>query len=1271
MRARILAIVCLGAVFALGACSGDEGQDCGEGTVASGDQCVPADEAVVCGEGTSLQGGECVSDVVATDCGDGTTLVDGVCVADEVGGPECGAGTVDVDGECVVEHPLNCAEGTTEVDGECVADAACGPDTELVDGACVSTVGCGEGTIEIDGNCELIDPFDGIEREADEPNDPAFFGDAANVSTVTLGAEGETVLVTGNIDPPTTIMDEEENSFLAADFDVVFFEGTKGTRVGLEATAIGAPGVAVAIVFIAEDDDDRNYVRIAFPFGSKNAWREAVLPYDGTYMLRVGTPTDTATFFNFVTEGNLNFGGLVGEPEGADDFTWILGLTHIAPTSPETFVGNATFMFTGDDVRSAPQALVEAEAGTIVQLGLEPGPGVLGTFTTHDADYTNVAQDAGIVIVPEGGLHITVDSFAERSNDPSFNLTVVQLVQIPQGELAAGSETEVTGTLVANTTQFISFSVAAPSVVSFAGGPAPDADTNIGMYLSTGDLTETFAGSFDQLFGLPSATESFSAFVQPGDYQLIILHEELDEENGSHDFVVDITVQAVTDAGSLAAGGEVTATVTTLGPEGASAYYSTTTDTLGILTATATPDENLDVALRVHNGPFLTARDAVIAIVDANDGLEGEVEAGGQPHAPGVALVGLFNSGLTADEPNGLALALTLEAIATEEEPNDTPGTGNAVAFEDGTLVGGTLAVDVDTTADWYTFDVVGIAEASFAVNPVGENPAAGLRMSLFAEGNTTDAIATAETFVDFFSGQAVEPAFDVVLEEGAYRLLIEQINDEATGDYLLVVNVGDVLDCVPGRASCEGDDLVVCVDGFDMDVTTCEGACVEVGGTFGCDLIGETEPNDDTDTAQDASALRSEIIGDFRDGDDADYYEIVLEGAARVTANTSFSVAPGADTTISLRDSDDAEIAFNDDTPPGLFSLVQETLDAGTYYVVVESFGQFTGNYRLTINIEPAQCEGDEVACGEGGVVACDGFEFVLSEECGFGCEVGDDGPFCTVPEFIPEVEPNGDPTIQGIDVVEMLPFTGQGTIAEPGDDQDFYGFTAVRGGVYTMGTAPFGESPVSDTKIALCGIEHVFSDEGCTIGSGFSPGNNIAENDDFNGLYSYIETELEPGFYFVLVESFGSGTGDYLVTIDLAPAPGEPNNSFADATEFALNTPYEFSIDENGDRDFYVYEVTQDFLDANNGSVELTFHTLSQGEDAETMDSVLLLCTSDQACDANENLARNDDGGPDAGDFYSQIVYTFDTPGFYYLVVEELGNNGTGDYVLFSPFD
>ena len=116
---RCLAVAAFGLALQLvPAC----GQDCGDGTVRQGDNCVP--ESFRCGAGTVLSDGVCIAVVDA--CGDGTHVDDqGQCTIDPGGGDFCAEGTqFDVSlGRCVTTVPSRCGPNTIAVDDTCVVAA--------------------------------------------------------------------------------------------------------------------------------------------------------------------------------------------------------------------------------------------------------------------------------------------------------------------------------------------------------------------------------------------------------------------------------------------------------------------------------------------------------------------------------------------------------------------------------------------------------------------------------------------------------------------------------------------------------------------------------------------------------------------------------------------------------------------------------------------------------------------------------------------------------------------------------------------------------------------------------------------------------------------------------------------------------------------------------------------------------------------------------------------------------------------------------------------
>ncbi len=1229
MKRRAYLVVALMALLTFAAC-GDEGQECGEGTVADGDQCVPdgsTGDDVECGEGTEEVNGECVP-VDSTECGEGTVRNDA--------------------GECVPEdEPVECGEGTELQNGECVStveEIECGPDTELVDGECVSSIeeiDCGEGTILIDGACELIDPFDGIDAEPGEPNDPFFGG---TPGALEFGAEGETVLLTGTISAA-----EETPDGLVPDFDVFVFEAEAGQRVQFEGTAVGAPNVALAVVFLgADEDDDRGFVRLAFPFESRNAAKEMVLPFEGAYMVRVGTANETATFFDAVTDGGLGFGGIAGDPSGSDDFTWILGATLLGDEDPETFAGNASFSFTGD-VSDAPQALVDVDAGRIVALTLETAPAVAGNFFATDTNYGGFQDNVGLTVVPEGGLLLTVDSVFDRSLDTSFTLTGVEQPLIDEGTLTPGTDVEIEGDSVGNNIVFHSFTIEAPTVVSIDAQPAEGSDANLALFLLSPDLSETLAVSNDDTFGEAANAESVQAFIaEPGTYLAAVFHEVEDLENGNHPYNVTISPVAPTAFEPLAVAGEQTLTAGELAAEGSEEIFLVPVEAQGFMSASAAPGEDLDVEIQVFTGPFLRARGTFLADLEANDGIEGETDAVEGPVAAGNVLVRVANANL--DAVNGAAdVTVGLAELLQETEPNDDAGDANdlGIVGEDGVLLAGELAADVDTTADFFTFNVESISEVTVGAVGFGANPAVNIRISVFDDENLTDALASAEAGVDFFGGEIL-PEVTLNLEPGQYVAVVEQIDDAPEGGYLVNVDINQIFDCLPGSTSCDGVNVSICADGFEFDIIECAetAACNEEGPTAGCGALGEEEPNNDLDNATLVGTPadgRTDLNGTISEGDDADFFTFTLDGRARVTATTGPGAPPAlADTTLALQDSEGEELAFNDDAN-GLFSEVSEVLEAGTYTLVVNSFGTGTGGYTLSLDIELAACEIEgELACDGDDLTICDGFDVAVQETCDLGCVVDEvDGAACVLPEFPIEEEPNNGPNLD-FNVIDELPFLVGGSIGEEGQDQDWYVLDITQLTNIHAFTSSQGLDNDVDTQMFLCTVEQALSLEGC----GFRSGTDLINDDDGGeGLFSDFTVLLDPGMYFLVVQSFLTRQGDYLLTVEEVLDP-EPNNTLETAID-ADPLPFQaIGVVDLGDKDWYAFSTER--------AVRAIVTVDSRGGD-DDFNAFVFACPAEALelgnCDRNDNLGSAD------GDLANGVVtlsVDLIEPGDYIFVVQ-----------------
>ena len=82
--------------------------------------------------------------------------------------------------------------------------------------------------------------------------------------------------------------------------------------------------------------------------------------------------------------------------------------------------------------------------------------------------------------------------------------------------------------------------------------------------------------------------------------------------------------------------------------------------------------------------------------------------------------------------------------------------------------------------------------------------------------------------------------------------------------------------------------------------------------------------------------------------GTDADWFRFEVAASGELTAETT----GGLDTVGELYDAD-GNRAFNDDSDGSLNFRIQRQLDAGTYYVKVEPFGNGTGSYTLRLGFE------------------------------------------------------------------------------------------------------------------------------------------------------------------------------------------------------------------------------------------------------------------------------------------------------------------------------
>lgn len=238
---------------ATGKCVANANIECGDGTVAQGDKCVPS--ADTCTAGTKLEDGKCVVD--PTTCGEGTELDanTGICTLVE---EACGEGLALTDGKCVPTAEV-CDEGTTfsEDTGLCLPDATCKVGDVIVDGICLSPAAA----LFADPSAVSIDGA-GVEIE--------------------LPAEGERAIFTGTINAPV----EEADGSLTNNVDTFTFQGEAGQYVKLTLQALNS----VDLVFEVEGPEGVNateYVRTSSVGVEVVPARYVYIPYDGEYTVSV------------------------------------------------------------------------------------------------------------------------------------------------------------------------------------------------------------------------------------------------------------------------------------------------------------------------------------------------------------------------------------------------------------------------------------------------------------------------------------------------------------------------------------------------------------------------------------------------------------------------------------------------------------------------------------------------------------------------------------------------------------------------------------------------------------------------------------------------------------------------------------------------------------------------------------------------------------------------------------------------------------------------
>ena len=396
-------------------------------------------------------------------------------------------------------------------------------------------------------------------------------------------------------------------------------------------------------------------------------------------------------------------------------------------------------------------------------------------------------------------------------------------------------------------------------------------------------------------------------------------------------------------------------------------------------------------------------------------------------------------------------------------------------------------------------------------------------------------------------------------------------------------------------------------------------------------------------------------------------------------------------DSVVTLYDSDERELASNDDYDGSLASRIFWLApNSGTYYVEVGSYGDGTGSYTLTVGASDivddhsyTLAEATSVTAGGSalGVVDYPGdtdlfvFDAVEGQLYQIDVALGtlgdsvlalydatetqlgynDDYEGSSASQLLwaapssgtyyVEVGSLGDGTgsytltVGASDIVDdhsdavaeatstMAGEAVPGVVDYPGDT-DLFVFDAVEGQLYQIDVAL---GTLGDSVLALYDATET----------------QLGYNDDYEGSSASQLLWAAPssGTYYVEVGSYGDGTGSYTLTVGASDIVDDHSYTLAEATSVTAGGAVLGVVDYRGDIDLFVFDAVEGQL----YQIDVALRTLG--------DSVLALY------DATETqLGYNDDY---EGSSASQLLWAAPSSGTYYVEVGSYGD-GTGSYTL-----
>ena len=441
---------------------------------------------------------------------------------------------------------------------------------------------------------------------------------------------------------------------------------------------------------------------------------------------------------------------------------------------------------------------------------------------------------------------------------------------------------------------------------------------------------------------------------------------------------------------------------------------------------------------------------------------------------------------------------------------------------------------------------------------------------------------------------------------------------------------------------------------------------------------------------------------GEIEVGDDADWFGVWMEEGIEYTFDLEGSATGMGslrDPLLRLMDGDGNLITSNDDGGEGLNSRITFTPDYnGVFYLSAESYWNNTGTYTLSMEASDDYADNTstsgwvnesfsatgEIEAGDDadwfGVWMEEGIEYTFDLE-GSATGMGSlRDPYLRLMDgdgnFITSNDDGGEglnsqitftPDYDGVFYLSAESFgsnTGTYTLSMEAND-DYAGNTSTHGWVDTYFSAT-GEIEAGDDadwfEVWMDeGIEYTFDLEGSATGMGSlrdpylrlmdGDGNLITSNDDGGeGLNSQITfTPDYDGVFYLSAESFGSNTGTYTLSMEAEASDDYAGNT---STHGWVDTYFSATgeIEAGDDADWF--EV---WMEAGN---EYMFDLEGSATGMGSLRDPYL-----RLMDGDGNLITwNDDGGVGLN---SQITFTPDYDGFFYLSAESFGSN-TGTYTL-----